>query len=86
MATMTQERFIVTLPGDVSAFMRRRAEAGNTTVERALERIAIALMEDEEDEMTEEEERRLSDLIEERMRTTTRFIPHDEFWKAVNAL
>ena len=47
MATLASERISVTLPGEVSAFFRRRAREANTTVDREIATMAWAFMDDE---------------------------------------
>jgi len=82
MATLEQEKISVTLPSDVSAFFRRRAQEANTTVDREIAVMAWAFMEDEEDEISDEEDRRLSELVDEAEaeQEGKRFYTHKEAW------
>jgi hypothetical protein len=86
MATLAPQRISVTLPGDMAGFLSRRAERDKTSVPKTLVSLVAGIMENEEDEISDEEDRRLSRLVEEREATATGFISHEEMWKRINAL
>ena len=83
MATLAPQQISVTLPGDVAGFLSRRAERDRTSVPKVLTSIVVSAMQDEEDEISDEEDRRLSELVAEREATATGFITLEEFRKAV---
>jgi len=82
MATLEQERISVTLPSDVSAFFRRRAQEANTTIDREIAVMAWAFMEDEEDEISDEEDQWLVERAEQNLKESEgkRLYTHEEAW------
>jgi hypothetical protein len=79
---LTAQTISVTLPGGVADFLHRRAERQRATVPETLVSIATAVMEDEEDEISDEEDRRLSALVAEREaeQEGKRYYTHQEAW------
>ncbi|MCL1919631.1 MAG: hypothetical protein FWG50_00910 [Kiritimatiellaeota bacterium] len=72
----------ITMPKRVSNLLARRAKAGNTTLSGAF----LALVEDALDEISDEEDRRLSAICDERIRTSTVLIPLEEIMGKYDAL
>jgi len=86
MATLAPQKISVTLPGDMADFLRRRAEAEDVSIDDALASFIGGFMEYEADDISDEEDAYFSKLGDERVRTATGFISHDEMVKRVNAL
>ena len=61
---------------EISATLRRKAKEQKVT----LPKIVAAIVEDYMDEISDEEDKRLSELVDERARTATKFISHEEAW------
>jgi len=78
MATLAQETISVTLPGYLVGFLNRKAERDKRSVPTTLASIVAGVMEDEEDEISDEEDRRLSELVDEAERNTAGFYTLDE--------
>ena len=85
MATLATERISVTLPSNVATLLRERAKRQNMTVSQTFAYI-VEDAEDDEDEISDEEDKRLSALVDERIATATEFMTLEEFRKAVYAL
>ena len=81
-ATLAPERISVTLPGDVSDFLHRRAARQGATVPDTLVSIAVGIMECEEDEISNEEERYLVERAEKNRKASEgkRLHTHAEAW------
>ena len=82
-ATLAPQRISVTFPDDVSAFLDRRAKRDNLSVPQTLVSMVASIMEDEEDAISDEEDMRLSVLVEEAERNTTKFHTLDEVMEMI---
>ena len=79
MATLAQERISVTVPVGVANFLRRRAEAADTSIDDVFADVVGGVMDHEEDDdLTEEEERRLVERAERNEAESTRFYTYEE--------
>jgi len=72
----------ITMPKKVSNLLTRRAKAENTTLSGAF----LAFIEDALDEISDEEDRRLSAICAERRATRTKLIPLEEVMRKYDAL
>ena len=88
MATLASQRISVTLPGGVADFLRRRAERENTSVPKTLVSVVAGVMEEDEDEISDEEDKYLSELADKAMaeQEGKPYFTMDEVWKKINAL
>jgi len=84
--TLTSTEISVTFPGDISDFLRRRAEREGVSVPKAAFAIMADVMEEDEDEISPEEEAYLVELAKEAERTSTGTITMEEMWKKIDAL
>jgi len=80
MATLAPQRISVTLPGDVSTFLRRRAKRRKLPLSKTVLEIFIGIMEDEDDPISEAEAKRLVARAEKNEAESTRTYTHEEFW------
>ena len=86
MLTLTPQSISVTLPGDVSDFLSKRAERNKMSLPETILAIVMDTMEDEEDEISPEEEEYLGRLAEEAEKNCTGYVTMEDVWKRVNAL
>lgn len=68
----------ITIPKEISNLLTRKAKAEKTTISKAF----VGIVEDALDEMSDEEDKRLSAICDERLRTSGgKFLSHEEFWR-----
>ena len=81
MQTLEQTKVSVTLPRDVSVFLKRRAKNENSTVPKTILAIVVGTMEGDKDE-----DEYLGRLAEEAEREGGKPVTMEEAWKIVHAL
>lgn len=78
MATLATQKINMTLPGDVSKFLNKRAKRDNMSLPETILAIVMDTMEDEEDEISPEEEKHLVERAEKNEAESARLYTHDE--------
>jgi len=86
MATLATQKINMTLPGDVSKFLNKRAKRNNMSLPETILAIVMDTMEDEDDEISPEEDEYLGRLAEEAEKKCSERFTMEEVWKRVNAL
>ena len=78
MATLAIQKINVTLPGNVSKFLSKKAKKNNMSLPETILAIVMDTMEDEEDEISSEEEKYLLERVEKNEAESTKLYTHEE--------